>query len=70
MKQTYQEFLEESTYMVKAKRNLSRVIILSTYFAVWITVMVLCCGSSYYISYSLLYTICFSERTGNWYFYI
>lgn len=41
MKQTYQEFLEESTNTVKAKRNLSRVIILSTYFVVWITVMVL-----------------------------
>lgn len=41
MKQTYQEFLEESTNTVKAKRNLSRMIILSTYFAVWITAMVL-----------------------------
>lgn len=41
VKQTYQEFLEESTNTVKAKRNLSRVIILSTYFAVWVTAMVL-----------------------------
>lgn len=41
MKQTYQEFLEESTNTVKAKRNLSRAILLSTYFGIWITAMVL-----------------------------
>lgn len=41
VKQTYQEFLEESTNTVKAKRNLGRIIILSAYFAVWITAMVL-----------------------------
>ncbi len=41
MKQTYQEFLEESTNTVKAKRNLSKIIILSTYFVVWIVAMIL-----------------------------
>lgn len=40
MKQTYQEFLEESTNTVKAKNRLSRVIILSTYFVVWIVAMI------------------------------
>ena len=34
MKQTYHEFLEESTNTVKAKNNLSKIIILSTYFVV------------------------------------
>lgn len=41
MKQTYQEFLEESTNTVKAKRNLSKIIILSTYFVVWLVAMIL-----------------------------
>ena len=40
MKQTYQEFLEESTNTVKAKNNLSKSIILATYFTVWIIAMV------------------------------
>ena len=40
MKQTYQEFLEESTNTVKAKNNLSKSIILATYFVVWIIAMV------------------------------
>lgn len=40
MKQTYQEFLEESTNTVRAKNNLSKSIILATYFAVWIIAMV------------------------------
>jgi len=35
MKQTYQEFLEESTNTVKAKKNLGKVILLSTYFIIW-----------------------------------
>lgn len=41
MKQTYQEFLEESTNTVNAKRNLSKIVILSTYFIVWIIAMIL-----------------------------
>lgn len=41
MKQTYHEFLEESTNTVKAKNNLSRIIILSTYFVVWMIAMIL-----------------------------
>ena len=40
MKQTYQEFLEESTNTVRAKNNLSKSILLATYFAVWIIAMV------------------------------
>ena len=36
MKQTYQEFLEESTNTVKAKRNLGKIILLSTYFVIWV----------------------------------
>lgn len=35
MKQTYQEFLEESTNTVKAKRRLEKIILFSTYFLVW-----------------------------------
>ncbi len=42
MNQTYQEFLEESTNTVKAKKNLSKIVILSTYFVVWIIAMILC----------------------------
>ena len=41
MKQTYQEFLEESTNTVKAKKNLCKTIILSTYFVVWLVSMIL-----------------------------
>lgn len=40
MNQTYQEFLEESTNTVKAKKNLGMIVILSTYFVVWITAMI------------------------------
>ena len=40
MKQTYQEFLEESTNTVKAKRNLGMIILLSTYFIVWVLAMI------------------------------
>lgn len=41
MNQTYQEFLEESTNTVKAKRNLGKVILLSTYFIVWLVTMLI-----------------------------
>lgn len=41
MKQIYQEFLEESTNTVKAKRKLGKLIILSTYFIVWMIAMIL-----------------------------
>lgn len=41
MNQTYQEFLEESTNTVKAKKNLSKTVILSAYFVVWIIAMIL-----------------------------
>ena len=41
MKQTYQEYLEESTNTVKAKRRLEEIILLSTYFIVWIMAMVI-----------------------------
>lgn len=34
-KQTYMEYLEESTNTVKAKRNLEKVILFSVYFLVW-----------------------------------
>lgn len=40
MKQTYQEFLEESTNTVRAKRNLGKLILLSTYFFVWVIAMI------------------------------
>ncbi len=40
MNQTYQEFLEESTNTVKAKRNLGKIILFSTYFIVWILAMI------------------------------
>lgn len=40
MKQTYQEFLEESTNTVKAKRNLGKIILLSTYFVIWAITMI------------------------------
>lgn len=41
MNQTYQEFLEESTNTVKAKRNLGKIILFSTYFVVWIVAMII-----------------------------
>lgn len=41
MKQTYQEFLEESTNTVKAKRRLEKIILFSTYFLVWSFAMVI-----------------------------
>lgn len=41
MKQTYQEFLEESTNTVKAKRRLEKVLLISTYFLVWTIAMVI-----------------------------
>lgn len=40
MKQTYQEYLEESTNTVKAKRSLGKIVLFSTYFIVWIVAMV------------------------------
>ena len=40
MNQTYQEFLEESTNTVKAKKNLSKTIMLSTYFLVWMLAVI------------------------------
>lgn len=39
--QTYQEFLEESTNTVKAKRRLEKIILFSTYFLVWTIAMVI-----------------------------
>ena len=33
--QTYQDFLDESTNTVKARKNLGKIILLSTYFLVW-----------------------------------
>ena len=40
MKQTYQEYLEESTNTVKAKRSLGKIILFSTYLIVWIFAIV------------------------------
>ena len=40
MNQTYQEFLEESTNTVRAKRNLGKIILFSTYFIVWVVAMI------------------------------
>ena len=40
MKQTYQEFLEESTNTVKAKRRLEKTILFSTYFIIWAIALV------------------------------
>lgn len=39
MDQTYQKFLEESTNTVEAKRNLGKIILISTYFIVWVVAM-------------------------------
>ena len=41
MNQTYQEFLEESTNTVKAKRNLGEIILFSTYFSIWVVAMII-----------------------------
>lgn len=41
MNQTYQEFLQESTNTVKAKRRLEKIILFSTYFLVWAIAMVI-----------------------------
>ena len=41
MNQTYQEFLEESTNTVKAKKNLGKIILFSTYFIIWVVAMIL-----------------------------
>ena len=41
MNQTYQEFLEESTDTVKAKRNLGKTILLSAYFILWAAAMII-----------------------------
>lgn len=41
MKQTYQDFLEESTNTVKARRKLEKIMLFSTYFLVWVTAMVI-----------------------------
>lgn len=40
MNQTYQEFLEESTNTVRAKRRLEKAILFLTYFLVWAAAMV------------------------------
>lgn len=40
MKQTYREFLEESTNTVKAKKSLEKIILLATYFISWAAAMV------------------------------
>ena len=40
MNQTYQDFLEESTNTVKAKTHLGKIILLSTYFIVWVATMI------------------------------
>lgn len=39
MKQTYQEFLEESTNTVKAKRNLGKIVLIAAYFITWTAAM-------------------------------
>ncbi len=39
--QTYQELLEESTNIVKAKRKLSTIVLISTYFLIWVVSMIL-----------------------------
>lgn len=41
MKQTYQDFLEESTNTVRARRRLEKILLFSTYFLVWVTAMVI-----------------------------
>lgn len=41
MNQIYQDFLQESTNTVKAKRRLEKIILFSTYFLVWAIAMVI-----------------------------
>lgn len=41
MNQTYQEFLEESTNTVKAKRKLGTIVLISAYFFIWVVSMIL-----------------------------
>lgn len=41
MNQNYQEFLEESTNTVKAKRNLGKIILFATYFITWVIAMII-----------------------------
>ncbi len=41
MNQNYHEFLEESTNVVKAKRSLGKIILLSTYFVLWMAAMII-----------------------------
>lgn len=41
MNRTYQEFLEESTNTVKAKRNLGIIILFSAYFVIWAVAMII-----------------------------
>jgi len=40
VKQTYQEFLAESTDTVQAKRNLGKTILLCAYFIIWVAAMI------------------------------
>ncbi len=40
MKQTYQEFLDESTNVVKAKCKLEKILLFTTYFLIWAIVMI------------------------------
>lgn len=40
MKQTYQEFLDESTNIVKAKRKLEKILLFTAYFLIWAIVMI------------------------------
>ncbi len=41
MNQTYQEFLEESTNTVKAKRRLEKMVLFSTYFLIWAVALII-----------------------------
>lgn len=41
MNQTYQEFLEESTNTVKAQKKLGTIVLMSTYFLIWVVSMIL-----------------------------
>lgn len=40
MSQTYQKFLEESTNTVKAKKKLGTIVLISTYFLIWVVSMI------------------------------
>ena len=57
MNQTYQEFLVESTDTVKAKKNLGKTILLSTYFAIWVAAMLVIWQTNGYttISFDLVF---------------